>query len=82
MTNLAQPLRLKSGTQIKNRIAKAAMNEAMATPDGRIVPGHVKLYEAWSEGGAGSGEACAQPQSALSPLSDGQSIFYVDAKMP
>lgn len=53
MTNLAQPLRLKSGTELKNRIAKAAMNEAMATPDGRIVPGHVKLYDAWSEGGAG-----------------------------
>lgn len=53
MTNLAEPLKLKSGTVIANRIAKAAMNEAMATADGRITPLHISLYEAWAKGGAG-----------------------------
>ncbi|UTW56508.1 NADH:flavin oxidoreductase/NADH oxidase family protein [Kordiimonas sp. SCSIO 12610] len=53
MATLAEPLKLKSGTVLKNRISKAAMNEAMATPDGKITKDHIALYEAWSKSGAG-----------------------------
>lgn len=53
MANLSGPLQLKSGTVLRNRISKAAMNEAMATADGRITPQHVSLYDAWSKSGAG-----------------------------
>lgn len=46
-------LKLKSGTVLNNRIAKAAMNEAMATADGRITPLHTSLYDIWADSGAG-----------------------------
>lgn len=53
MPTLSEPLTLKSGTVLRNRISKAAMNEAMATADGRITRDHIALYEAWSKSGAG-----------------------------
>lgn len=53
MSNLSEPIKLKSGTLISNRIVKAATSEAMATPDGKVTPEHLKLYETWSKSGAG-----------------------------
>ncbi len=53
MPTLSEPLTLKSGTVLRNRISKAAMNEAMATADGRITREHIALYDAWSGSGAG-----------------------------
>lgn len=52
MATLKDSITLRSGTVLSNRICKASMNEAMATPDGRILPNHIRLYEAWSKGGA------------------------------
>ncbi|QNG20648.1 NADH:flavin oxidoreductase/NADH oxidase family protein [Rhodococcus triatomae] len=50
---LFSPLRLKSGQVLRNRIAKAAMEEGMAgtaqLPDERLV----ELYRRWGTGGAG-----------------------------
>jgi 2,4-dienoyl-CoA reductase-like NADH-dependent reductase (Old Yellow Enzyme family) len=52
-TGLFSPLVLRSGTTLRNRIAKAAMEEGMAgsaqLPDGRLI----SLYRRWGEGGAG-----------------------------
>jgi 2,4-dienoyl-CoA reductase-like NADH-dependent reductase (Old Yellow Enzyme family) len=52
-SELFSPLALRSGVMLRNRIAKAAMEEGMAgasqLPDERLV----SLYRRWGEGGAG-----------------------------
>jgi 2,4-dienoyl-CoA reductase-like NADH-dependent reductase (Old Yellow Enzyme family) len=50
---LAQALRLPCGATLPNRICKAAMTEGIADPQLRATERHVRLYRAWSEGGAG-----------------------------
>jgi 2,4-dienoyl-CoA reductase-like NADH-dependent reductase (Old Yellow Enzyme family) len=50
---LASQLELPCGAVLPNRIAKAAMTEGMATPDGRPTPELERLYGIWSDGGAG-----------------------------
>ncbi|MEU4153283.1 NADH:flavin oxidoreductase/NADH oxidase family protein [Streptomyces sp. NPDC026659] len=52
-SELFSPLSLRSGQVLRNRIAKAAMEENMAA-DGQL-PGHelFGLYRRWAEGGAG-----------------------------
>src|SRR5690349_861300 len=53
MTSLTDPLDLPSGVRLSNRIAKAAMSEALGdadnSPDDRIVT----LYRRWAQGGYG-----------------------------
>ena len=53
MTGLAEPLTLPCGAILPNRIAKAAMTEGLATPNGRPTPALDRLYGLWSDGGAG-----------------------------
>jgi 2,4-dienoyl-CoA reductase-like NADH-dependent reductase (Old Yellow Enzyme family) len=52
-TELFSPLRLRSGATVRNRVAKAAMEENMAgsaqLPDERLI----SLYRRWGAGGAG-----------------------------
>ena len=52
-TELFSPLRLRSGATVRNRIAKAAMEENLAgraqLPDERLE----SLYRRWGAGGAG-----------------------------
>src|SRR4051812_10615647 len=52
-TELFSPLVLRSGASLRNRVAKAAMEEAMAgssqLPDERLI----SLYDRWGDGGAG-----------------------------
>ncbi|HEY2054590.1 MAG TPA: NADH:flavin oxidoreductase/NADH oxidase family protein [Solirubrobacterales bacterium] len=52
-SELFSPLELRSGGTLRNRVAKAAMEEGLAggsqLPDERLV----SLYRRWSEGGAG-----------------------------
>jgi 2,4-dienoyl-CoA reductase-like NADH-dependent reductase (Old Yellow Enzyme family) len=52
-TELFSPLVLRSGASLRNRVAKAAMEEGMAgssqLPDERLI----SLYERWGAGGAG-----------------------------
>ncbi|OXM45649.1 NADH:flavin oxidoreductase/NADH oxidase family protein [Amycolatopsis alba] len=52
-STLFSPLRLRSGLELGNRIAKAAMEENMA--DGGQLPGEslLELYRRWGQGGAG-----------------------------
>ena len=50
---LAQPLELPCGAVLPNRLAKAAMTEGLATPDGVPTRELERLYGLWSDGGAG-----------------------------
>lgn len=50
---LADPLTLPCGATIPNRLAKAAMTEGLATPDGVPTAELERLYGLWSDGGAG-----------------------------
>lgn len=52
-TRLAEPLQLPCGAVLPNRLAKGAMTEGLATPDGRPTPELARLYGIWSDGGAG-----------------------------
>jgi 2,4-dienoyl-CoA reductase-like NADH-dependent reductase (Old Yellow Enzyme family) len=52
-TLLSQPLRLACGATLPNRLCKAAMTEGIADALLRATERHVRLYRAWSEGGAG-----------------------------
>lgn len=53
LDQLAQPLKLKCGVEIKNRIGKSAMSEAMGTTDNRPTKLLPRLYEEWAKGGTG-----------------------------
>jgi 2,4-dienoyl-CoA reductase-like NADH-dependent reductase (Old Yellow Enzyme family) len=50
---IATPLRLPGGAILGNRLAKSAMSERLAASDGVPNRGHLRLYQRWSEGGAG-----------------------------
>lgn len=50
---LSQTLSLPCGVELSNRLAKAAMTEGLATPDGVPTPALERLYGLWSDGGAG-----------------------------
>lgn len=67
---LFSPLTLPNGTVIRNRIAKAAMEENMA--DDNQLPGETlrRLYERWSAGGVGlilSGNVMIDPTALTGP---------------
>jgi len=51
--SLSSPLKLPCGATLPNRIAKAAMTEGLATPDGVPTAELDRLYGLWSDGGAG-----------------------------
>lgn len=50
---LADTLRLPCGAVLPNRLAKGAMTEGLATPEGVPTPALERLYSRWSAGGAG-----------------------------
>ncbi|MEE4153683.1 MAG: NADH:flavin oxidoreductase/NADH oxidase family protein [Erythrobacter sp.] len=50
---LASPLALPCGAALPNRLAKAAMTEGLADPQGLPTPELARLYRLWSQGGAG-----------------------------
>lgn len=47
------PLTLPNGSQLINRLAKAAMEENMADRDHAPSEALIQLYRTWAEGGAG-----------------------------
>ncbi|MCL6414114.1 NADH:flavin oxidoreductase/NADH oxidase family protein [Aestuariirhabdus sp. Z084] len=51
--SLGSPLSLPCGAQINNRIGKSAMTEGLADAEDNPTPEHLRLYQRWSEGGAG-----------------------------
>ena len=50
---LDQPLTLRCGASLPNRLAKSAMTEGLADPMGRPTPAHQQLYKTWADGGTG-----------------------------
>ena len=50
---IADRLVLPCGAVLPNRLAKAAMTEGLADPQGRATPDFERLYGLWSDGGAG-----------------------------
>lgn len=50
---LNQPLRLPSGSALRNRLAKAAMSETLGTYDNRPTLDLVQLYRRWAASGLG-----------------------------
>lgn len=77
---LFQPLHLPGGQTIKNRIAKAAMEENMADAD--HLPGVAlrQLYRAWAAGGAGlllTGNVMVAPDAVTGPAG-----VILDARQP
>ncbi len=50
---LNQPFALPNGTILRNRLAKAAMSEALGTYDNHATPKVVELYRRWAKSGAG-----------------------------
>ena len=74
MTNetlLSDELKLRSGAVLKNRLCKSAMNEAIATGDGRAVRQFEVLYRTWAEGGSGlmvTGNVMVDRRHANEPL--------------
>jgi 2,4-dienoyl-CoA reductase-like NADH-dependent reductase (Old Yellow Enzyme family) len=50
---LAEHVALPCGAVLKNRIAKAAMTEGLATGDNHCNDRFIRLYEKWGRGGAG-----------------------------
>lgn len=51
--SLDQPLTLKNGVVIRNRLAKSAMSEGIAGTDASPHRGHETLYARWARGGLG-----------------------------
>ena len=51
--NIFNPLKLSNGTRIKNRIAKAVMEENLADYEHTSSKEIINLYKAWAQGGAG-----------------------------
>lgn len=79
-TPLFQPLQLPGGQIVKNRIAKAAMEENMA--DASHLPGSElrQLYRSWAEGGAGlllTGNVMVAPDAVTGPAG-----VILDASQP
>jgi len=52
LATLNSPLDLPCGTQLVNRLCKAALTEGLADPMNRATPELERLYRRWSEGGA------------------------------
>ena len=53
MPALDSAILLPCGSSIKNRLAKSAMTEGMATAAGLPTPELIRLYSIWAKGGAG-----------------------------
>lgn len=50
---IAQPMTLKNGRQIKNRLFKSAMSEQLGLPNRDPGDALVNLYQQWADGGCG-----------------------------
>lgn len=50
---LNQPLQLPNGSVLRNRLAKAAMSEALGTYDNHATQKLVELYRRWTDSGIG-----------------------------
>ena len=79
--NVFDSLSLPNGSTVKNRIAKAAMEENMADADQAPSTELIRLYQAWADGGAGliiTGNVMVDGRAMTGPggvvLQDGQQL--------
>lgn len=84
-TPLAQTLKLRSGTVLKNRICKSSMNEALAEADGSVTNAFRTLYSTWAAGGCSvliTGNVMVDKRHANEPLAaaveDEKDIFLLE----
>ncbi|MCG8669403.1 MAG: NADH oxidase, partial [Pseudomonadales bacterium] len=82
---LAQTIKLRSGTTLKNRICKSSMNEALADGDGSANASYKSLYSTWATGGAGlliTGNVMVDKRHANEPLAvaveDEKDLYYLE----
>lgn len=78
---LFEPLTLPGGTRLANRIAKAAMSDALGDGRGNPTAAQIALYRRWAEGGAGLilvGEVQSDPRFAEKP---GNLVLRADADL-
>lgn len=69
-SQLFTELRFKSGLTLKNRLVKAAMNEAMGDKHFQLKKELIGLYEKWAEGGTGlliTGNVMVDPRAIAEP---------------
>lgn len=69
-SDLFSPLTLPNGQVLKNRLAKAAMEEALAEPGQRPGRASQRLYRRWAEGGASlliTGNVMVAPDALTGP---------------
>ncbi|MEM9634262.1 MAG: NADH:flavin oxidoreductase/NADH oxidase family protein [Pseudomonadota bacterium] len=52
MSHISETLTLPNGIELKNRIVKSAMSEALADENNNPTQAHIDLFQLWSEGGA------------------------------
>ena len=52
MSNINEKLTLPNGIELKNRIVKSAMSEALADENNNPTQAQIDLFQQWSEGGA------------------------------
>ena len=67
---LAEPLQLRCGVVLKNRIAKSAMSDSLGDGRGGPTEEQARLYECWAKGGAALsivGEVQGSPHYAEKP---------------
>ena len=83
--SLAQTLKLRSGTVIKNRICKSSMNEALADGDGSANSSYRSLYSTWATGGSSlliTGNIMVDKRHANEPLAavveDEKDMFFLE----
>jgi len=82
---LSDPLILKNGVRIKNRIFKSAMSEQLGDKDHNPTPALVRLYSIWANGGTGLSitgnvmidrSALGEPKNVVLDEKSDKSLFY------
>lgn len=76
-STLAQPINLKCGLVLKNRLVKAAMAECMAENGGLPSVKHNNVYREWGNGGWGMIITGTTPSTTISTLANTYSIGNV-----
>ncbi|KUL89957.1 hypothetical protein ZTR_02976 [Talaromyces verruculosus] len=76
-STLAQPINLKCGLVLKNRLVKAAMAECMADNGGLPSVKHNNVYREWGNGGWGMIITGTTPSTTISTLANTYSIGNV-----
>jgi 2,4-dienoyl-CoA reductase-like NADH-dependent reductase (Old Yellow Enzyme family) len=78
---LSQPLTLPSGTELKNRLIKAAMSDSLGDGKGNGTYAQARLYERWAEGGTALSLIGEAQVSASHPEKPGNLVLTPEADL-